>query len=122
MNERSVVGREFERRIGRLLITATYLAVALLGIGVVLMVVEGISPLDPGPTLDMGSLLASLAALEPAGFLWLGLLVVIATPISRVMAAGVGFARGGDRQMTIVAVGILLVVVVGIVAAVVAEG
>jgi len=117
MDERSPVGRDFEWRIGRLLIGATYVAVGLLSIGVALMAMDGISPLAGGPALDLAAVPAELRSLDPAGFLWLGLLAVIATPISRVMVAALGFARGGDRTMTLIALGVLLVVFIGIVVA-----
>jgi uncharacterized membrane protein len=117
MTPRTEATRTFERRIGRLLIAVTYLAVALLLIGVGLMALDGISPLDGGPPFDAASLVADIAALEPAGFLWLGLLAVIATPLSRVIAAAVGFARSGDRMMVAVALAILLVIAVGVAAA-----
>jgi uncharacterized membrane protein len=117
MTMRTDATRAFERRIGRLLIAVTYLAVALLLIGVGLMALDGISPLDGGPPFDASTLVADIVALEPAGFLWLGLLAVIATPLSRVIAAAVGFARSGDRMMVAVALAILLVIGIGIVAA-----
>jgi uncharacterized membrane protein len=112
--ERVRRARAFELRIGRLLIAVTYAAVALLLVGVALMAVSGISPLDGGPGLDPGSLAAKTLALDPASFLWLGLLAVIATPLSRVLAAAIGFGRAGDRSMVVVAVGVLVVIVVGV--------
>jgi uncharacterized membrane protein len=115
-------GQEFDRFIGRLLIAVTYLAVALLGVGVLLLLTNGISPLAGGPPLDVGRLTTDLADLAPAAFLWLGLLAVIATPLSRVVAAAVGFARLGDRWMVGVAVAILAVIVLSIATAVVAAG
>ena len=63
-----------ERLIGRLLIAVTYVAVGLLVIGVVLMIADGISPLSGGPPLDLATLGSQLLALEPAAYLWLGLL------------------------------------------------
>ena len=69
----------FDRAIGRLLIAVTYVAGALLMVGVLLMVAGGISPLSGGPPLDLAALPGDLASLQPAGFLWLGLIVVIAT-------------------------------------------
>jgi uncharacterized membrane protein len=118
MDERALAGRRFEQRIGRLLVWATYIAVALLLLGVVLMIRDGISPLDATPPLDVGSVIADVLALEPTGFLWLGLAVVIATPISRVIVAAVAYARAGDRMMVAVSLGILLVITIGIVTAV----
>jgi uncharacterized membrane protein len=122
MNERSPIGRAFERRIGRMLIVTTYVAVTFLVVGVALMIVNGISPLDGGPPLDLAAMPGDIAGLGPTAFLWLGLVTVIATPISRVVAAAVGFGRAGDRPMTAIAIGILVVVLVGIVAALAGDG
>ncbi|HET9083977.1 MAG TPA: DUF1634 domain-containing protein [Candidatus Limnocylindrales bacterium] len=109
----------FDRTIGRLLIAVTYIAGGLLLIGVLLMLADGISPLSGGPRLDLSTIVADLASLQPAGFLWLGLITVIATPITRVVAAAVGFAQVGERQMVLVAIGILGVIALSIATAVV---
>jgi uncharacterized membrane protein len=105
---------DFERAIGRLLIVLTYIGTALLVAGVLLMVSNGIAPSSGGPSLDLASLPADLVAFRPAGFLWLGLLAVLATPITRVVAAAVAFWLAGDRQMVAVAVAILVVIGVAI--------
>jgi uncharacterized membrane protein len=115
------IGAGFERRIGRLLIVVTYVAVGLLLVGVVLMVVSGISPLAGGPRLDPTTLVGDVVALRPAGFLWLGLIAVIATPVSRVIAAAIGFARRGEPVMALISLAILVVIAVGIAAALVTE-
>ena len=104
-----------ERHIGRLLIALTYLSVVLLVVGVVLLLAGGVSPLAGGPALDLTSLGAQVVALGPAGFLWLGLLAVIATPISRVVAAAVAYGRAGDWSMVGIAVGILGIIAIGVV-------
>jgi uncharacterized membrane protein len=106
-----------ERLIGRLLITVTYVAVGLLVIGVVLMAADGISPLSGGPSLDLDTLAAQLRALDPAGFLWLGLLAVIAAPIGRVIVAAVAYARDADWLMVGISIAILLVIAVGVASA-----
>jgi uncharacterized membrane protein len=103
-----------ERRIGRLLIAITYVSVGLLTIGVVLLLGAGISPVAGGPGLDPGSLGSAIATLDPAGFLWLGLLAVIAAPISRVVLAAVVYARADDGLMVAVAAGILAIIAIGI--------
>ena len=108
----------FDRTIGRLLIVVTYVAGALLLIGVLLMLAAGISPLSGGPPLDLSTIVADLASLQPAGFLWLGLITVIATPITRVVVAAVGFAVVGERQMVLVAVGIVGVIALSIATAI----
>jgi uncharacterized membrane protein len=112
---------DLERRVGRLLIAVTYVSVVLLLAGVALMLVSGISPLAGGPPLDLAELPGQLARLEPAAFLWAGILAVIATPLSRVVAAAVGFARAGDRLLVLVAIGILVVIAVSVATALIAE-
>jgi uncharacterized membrane protein len=108
----------FDRSIGRLLIAVTYVAGALLLIGVLLMLVSGISPLSGGPRLDLTTIVADLASLQPAGFLWVGLITVIATPITRVIAAAVGFALVGERGMVLVAVAIVGVIALSVATAI----
>jgi uncharacterized membrane protein len=112
---------DFERTIGRLLIVVTYAATALLAIGVALMLASGIAPLSGGPRLDVNSLMGDLASIQPAGFLWLGLIVVIATPITRVVAAAVAFARAGEQRMVAVALAIVVVIAISIVTAAAAQ-
>ena len=104
-----------EGGIARLLQGGTYVAVALITMGVALMLVNGLSPLGAAPRLDPGRLVGDLIALRPEGFLWLGLLVVLGTPAARVGLALVGYARDGEREMTIIAILILIVIVIGIV-------
>jgi uncharacterized membrane protein len=114
MTAREAQRRAFESRIGRWLIIVTYLSVGLLTVGVVLMIAAGISPLDGGPPLDLASIVEGLTTLDPAAFLWLGLLAVIITPVSRVIAAAVGFARSGEWLFVAAAIGILVTIVASI--------
>jgi uncharacterized membrane protein len=111
----------FDSTIGRLMIAMTYISVGLLLVGVVLMLVNGISPLDQAPVFDPGLIWAELQAGMPVGFLWLGLIVVIATPIVRVAASAVGYARLGEWRMVGVGTGILFVIAVGIITSIVVE-
>lgn len=106
-----------ERRIGQLLIAMTYVSVAMLVVGVVLLLAAGISPLAGGPGLDVAALGAQLTKLEPAGFLWLGLLTVIAAPVARVAVAGFVYLRDGDWVMTGIALAILAIIAFGVVTA-----
>jgi uncharacterized membrane protein len=107
----------FERRLGRLLLVVTWVAVVLLAIGTVLLLVAGISPLAAGPPFDPSQLVPDLRALEPAGFLWVGILVVIATPLSRVAGAAVGFIKRGEPIMAVISLAILCVIAISILAA-----
>jgi uncharacterized membrane protein len=113
------VEASFEGTIGRLLIALTYVAVILLAIGVGLLFVRGISPLSGGPLFDPRRLVRDVMALAPEGFLWLGLLAVIAAPVARVIAAAIGYARAGDRSMVLIALAILAVLAASVATAVV---
>jgi uncharacterized membrane protein len=104
-----------ERLIGRLLIGVTYVSVGLLVIGVVLMVADSISPTSGGPPLDLPTLGAQLVAREPAAFLWLGMLAVVAAPIGRVIVAAVAYARESDWLMLGISIAILVVIAVGVI-------
>lgn len=117
MDERVQRTLALERRIGRLLIALTYLSAGLLFVGVVLMVATGTSPLSGGPGLNLGKLADTMVALDPAAFLWLGILTVIATPISQVALAAIAYARNGDRTMVGIALAILAIMALGVVTA-----
>jgi uncharacterized membrane protein len=114
--------KDFDRRIGRLLIIITDVAMVLLVVGLSLMVRDGIGPLTGGPRLDPGSLPADLLALKPSAFLWLGILAVIVTPVSRVVVAAFGYARRGDRAMVAISLAILVVIVTAIASGLVTSG
>ncbi|HEV7811251.1 MAG TPA: DUF1634 domain-containing protein [Candidatus Limnocylindrales bacterium] len=107
-------GIGLERSIARLLTAGSYLSIALLTAGFGLMVANGIGPLSPGPTLDLAAIPRDLVALRPNGYLWLGLIVVVATPASRVIASLIGYLRRGERRMAIVATLILIVIALSV--------
>lgn len=101
--------------VARLLSRGTMSSVALLAIGVVLLAAAGRSPLDTEfAPLDLARLPSDLVALRPEGFLWLGLVAVILTPISRVIASLGGFWRAKDLRMVVISVAILGVIAASI--------
>jgi uncharacterized membrane protein len=105
-----------ESVLGRVLQVGTYVSIGLVAVGVVLLIGGGGSPLDPGLPFDLTRLPADLIALRAEGFLWLGIVGVVATPGLRVVGALIGFARRGERTMVIVAFLILVVVALGVIA------
>lgn len=109
-------GRPLEAAVSTVLKVGTYAAVALIAVGVALMVADGRSPLDVAPALDPGRLLGDVAALRPSGLLWLGVLVVLATPPLRVFVGLFGYLRRGEREMALIALLILVVIALGVVA------
>lgn len=113
---RSTGADAIDRTVARLLTVGTYVSVALLVVGVLLMVVVGRSPLDAPPhDFDPGALVGDILAGRPDGVLWLGLVVLLATPAARVAASVVGYVRNGERAMAGVGLAILAVVAGGVV-------
>ncbi|MGZ9276188.1 MAG: DUF1634 domain-containing protein [Candidatus Limnocylindrales bacterium] len=112
-----------EGRIARVLSIGAVIAVVLLVVGIGLMVASGIEP-DRAvfPVFDPARLVGDLVTLRPEGFLWAGILVVIATPVIRVIGELVGFAIRGDRTMAAVAAAILVIVTASVAVAVILEG
>jgi uncharacterized membrane protein len=111
---RSATG-DLDRTIGRLLTIGTNVAVLLLAIGCVLLFVYRLNPLAGGPPLEPGLIVDDITHLQPAGFMWLGLLVLLATPVMRVVVSLGGFIRRGERTMSIVAALILVVLALSVV-------
>ena len=109
--------------VARLLQVGTYVAIGLVLIGVVGMQLAGIDPLalEVPPPFDLKAIPAQMLALEPIGFLWAGLVLVLCLPIGRVVVAGVGFLAAHDRRLALVSLAVLLVVLGSIISATVLQ-
>lgn len=107
--------RLLERRIARVLTFGTLAGIGLLAAGVATLVLAGRDPLASASVVfDAGRLVPDLLAGRAEGFIWLGLVILIATPSARVVAALVGFAAVRDRAMMLVAGAILAVIALGV--------
>jgi uncharacterized membrane protein len=105
-----------ELLIARLLVLGTYLGVALLAVGIVLMLASGVDPLTtPSAPFDPVALAGDVLALRATGFLWTGILVLMALPVTRVAISAVAFARAGDRRMAAIAIAVLIVLAASVV-------
>lgn len=99
----------------------TYASVAMIGIGSLLFLGSGGSPTQGGPPFDLSTLPADLLALRPAGFLWLGIVGVLATPALRVTRALLGFWRRAEQRMVAVSALVLVVIGFGVIVGVMAR-
>ena len=115
----SDVAYAMEAAIGRLLLAGTWLAMALLAVGVVLTLTSGVDPLNHGsiPPFSLAAIPQALLALQPAGFLWAGITLLIALPIGRVVVGGVGFLAARDWRLALISLLVLIVVLVSVAAA-----
>jgi uncharacterized membrane protein len=113
-----------EVTIGHLLVAGTYLAMGLMTVGVVLMLANGVDPLahDAFPPFQLTAIPGQMLALDPIGFLWAGIVTIVALPVGRVVVAGLGFLAAGDRRLALVSLAVLTVVLVSVAAALGLEG
>jgi uncharacterized membrane protein len=113
-----------EAVIGRLLVAGTWLAMALVLVGVLLMLAGGIEPLTRSglPSFDPSRIPGDMVALQPGGFLWAGISLIVILPVGRVVVAGLGFLAARDGRLALVSLLVLLVVVISIAAALGLEG
>ena len=113
------VAHAIESLVARILVIGTWVAVGLILVGVLAMLASGIDPLTHPPVVafDLASVPGDIAALRPAGFIWAGILVVMALPIGRVVVAGAGFFAAGERRLALISTLVILVVGLSIVAA-----
>jgi uncharacterized membrane protein len=96
-----------ERMVNVVLTAGIVVTIVLLAAGLVLSVAEGQGlPTQMVPLADLPSL---LLAFDPAAYLSLGLIVLIATPFVRVAGSIVAFARAGDRRYVLITAVVLAV-------------
>ena len=89
-----------ERMVSRVLKAGIAIAVALMAVGLVLSVFdkEGL----PSHVVPLADLPALLGHLDPAAYLSLGLIVLIATPFVRVAGSIIAFARERDLRYVLI--------------------
>lgn len=110
----------FRTVISAVLIVGVTISSTLIGAGFVAALAIGWqgSLLGAAPatatTTDLSNLPGRLASLEPAAITQLGLLVLLATPVTRVAASVVGFALERDRLYTAITLAVLLVLLTSI--------
>jgi uncharacterized membrane protein len=111
-------GARIESHAARVLTWGTRIALAFVFVGVVGMFLAGTDPIRaPQPAYALRAIPGQILALNPEGFLWAGLTLVVALPLGRVVVAGAGFLAAGDRRLALVSVFVLLVIGASVVAA-----
>jgi uncharacterized membrane protein len=102
-----------ERMVSRVLGIGIAVSVSLMLAGLVLSLISGEGM--PGHVVPFTDLLPGLADADPAAYLSLGLLVLVATPFVRVGGSVVTFARERDRRYVLVTAVVLAVMCLGVV-------
>ena len=86
----------------------SYLSALLLAVGVVWVALDPSVPIQVGPGMPFRILGEQLATGNPYAIMQLGLLVLLATPLLRVVVAAGTFWRIRERRYTVVALLVLL--------------
>ena len=102
-----------ERAIRAILLCGIALSVAFMAAGLVLGVARGAGL--PRGVVPLAELPRALAALRPAAYLSLGLIVLIGTPFVRVAGSLVVFVRERDGRYVLVTATVLFVMCLGLV-------
>jgi uncharacterized membrane protein len=95
------VSYQLEGRLARMLTIGTWASVVALVAGSVVALIAGAG---------------SDGSSTPEAVLWLGIGLVVLTPIARVALAAVGFWRGSERELAAIAIAVLCVLGVTVVA------
>ena len=111
--------RMIEKMVGNVLRIGVLLSAAIICMGLILLVAKG--GIANGMKLDaaipyprsLRALLSGLLALDPASVMVLGLVTLIATPISRVVVSIIGFSVERDWRYVIVTALVLAVLILG---------
>jgi uncharacterized membrane protein len=110
----------FRTMVSAVLIVGVVVSAALIGAGFVAALAIGWqnSLVGAAPatavTTDFSNLPGRLASLEPAAIAQLGLLTLLATPVTRVAASVLGFALEGDRLYAAITLAVLLILLTSI--------
>ncbi len=104
---------DVERMVSRVLTAGIALSVALMAMGLVLGALAG-DGVSRG-VVALADLPRGLAALDPAAYLSVGLIALIATPFVRVAGSIVAFARERDYRYVLITAIVLAVMCVSVV-------
>jgi uncharacterized membrane protein len=101
-----------ERTIRAILLAGIAVSVALMAAGLALGVMR--DTMLPRAMVPFSALPAALARLDPAAYVSLGLIVLVATPFVRVVGSLVAFAVERDRAYVLVTATVLAVMCLGV--------
>lgn len=95
----------------------SYLSAAVLALGILWVLRTPDVPLQIGPAMPLRFLGQQLAAGNPYAVMQLGILLLLATPLLRVVTAALAFAVGGERRYAGVSLAVFLFIVLALLGA-----
>ena len=110
MEEQAELSKRMEKALHTVLLAGTVLSIALFIIGVCIAIVGSeISIIEE--TLPPESMIDSMTSLSGIGFMVAGIIILLATPLVRIIATMVYFG-GRDRLLSLIAVATFALIVV----------
>lgn len=109
-------GRTASRAIAAVLRWGSYLSAGVLLVGIILVVRTRNVPLQIGPGLPLTEMGRALAAGNPYAVMQLGIVLLLLTPLVRIVTAAAAFARAGERRyalVSLVVLGLILLTLLG---------
>jgi len=120
--EESII-RKLEASIARVLRVGTLLSLCIIVVGAAVTLIQHPDYLDQAGGLDallqphdnartVDALASGLARGEGESVMLLGLLLLVVTPVMRVLLSAVAFLRVGDRAFTLLTTGVLILLLI----------
>lgn len=109
--------RQATHAIAMVLRWGAYLSAAVLALGLAWVMGTPERPLQIGPPIPLRLLVGELASGNPYALIQVGLLLLLLTPLARVLAAAVSFGRAGERGyalVSLVVLGLILLSLLGL--------
>ena len=97
-------------RIAFVLRWGSYLSAGFLLVGLVWVMVASDVPIQAGPPMPLTVVGEQLLAGNPYAVIQLGILLLLATPLTRVVMASVSFWLGGERRYSVMSLVVLAII------------
>ncbi|MHC4789673.1 MAG: DUF1634 domain-containing protein [Planctomycetota bacterium] len=101
-------------RIAFVLRWGSYLSAVFLLVGLVWVMAAPDVPIQAGPPMPLNAIGGQLISANPYAVMQLGILLLLATPLTRVVMASVSFWLGGERRYSLMSLAVLAIIVVTI--------
>lgn len=88
----------------------SYVSAAIMVLGILLVFLNGDVPIQVGPPVSLRALPAQLALANPYAIMQLGVLLLLLTPLARIVAAALSFWLEGERRYSLVSLAVLVII------------
>ncbi len=88
----------------------SYGSAALMLVGVLLVFLDSGVPIQVGPAMPLASLPQQLSYLNPYAIMQLGVLLLLLTPLARLVVTALSFWLEGERRYSLVSLAVLLII------------